>query len=101
MSLARLVITAVTVEARSKSEVARNYGVTRVWVQKLVHRFQGEGEAVFMLRSRRPHGTLRAGRRGQGRVALKVELSFTPYARLLGRTARVAGHLRVGRVVAW
>ena len=30
MSLARLVITAVTVEGRSKSEVARDYGVSRV-----------------------------------------------------------------------
>jgi transposase len=32
MWLARLVITAVTVEGRSKSEVARDYGVSRVWV---------------------------------------------------------------------
>ena len=55
MSLARLVITAVTVEGRSKSEVARDYGVSRVWVQKLVHRFQAEGEAAFTPRSRRPH----------------------------------------------
>jgi transposase len=38
MSLARLVITRVTLEGRSKSEVAREYGVSRVWVQKLVHR---------------------------------------------------------------
>ena len=30
MSLARLVITAVTVEGRSKSEVARDYGITRM-----------------------------------------------------------------------
>ena len=37
MSLARVVITAVTVEGRSKSEVARDYGMWRVWVQKLVH----------------------------------------------------------------
>ena len=42
MSLARLVITAVTVEGRSKSEVARDYGVSRVWVQKLVHRFHAK-----------------------------------------------------------
>ena len=33
MSLARLVITAVTVEGCSKSEVARDYGVSRGWVQ--------------------------------------------------------------------
>ena len=57
MSLARLVITAVTVEGRSKSEVARDYGITRVWVQKLVKRFEAEGEAAFEPRSRRPHTT--------------------------------------------
>jgi hypothetical protein len=36
MSLARLVITAVAVEGLSKSDVARDYGGSRVWVQKLV-----------------------------------------------------------------
>src|SRR5215216_3653653 len=55
MSMARLVITAVTIEGRSKSEVARDYGVSRVWVQKLLHRFDAEGEAAFEPRSRRPH----------------------------------------------
>jgi transposase InsO family protein len=55
MSLARLVITAVTVEGRSKSAVAREYGVTRFWVQKLVKRFETEGETAFEPRSRRPH----------------------------------------------
>jgi len=50
MSLARLVITAVTVEQRSKSEVARDYGVSLVWVQKLVHRYQREGpESVNLI----------------------------------------------------
>ena len=44
MSLARLVITAVTVEGRSKSEVARDYGITRFWVQTLVKvRRRGRG----------------------------------------------------------
>jgi transposase InsO family protein len=57
MSMARLVITAVTIEGRSKSEVARDYGVSRVWVQKLVHRFQNEGEVAFEPRSRRPHSS--------------------------------------------
>jgi transposase len=28
---------------RSKSEVAREYGMSRVWVQKLVHRYEREG----------------------------------------------------------
>src|SRR5829696_1563208 len=55
MSMARLVITAVTIEGRSKSEVAREYGVSRVWVQKLIHRFEADGEAAFEPRSRRPH----------------------------------------------
>lgn len=55
MSMARVVITAVTVEGRSKSEVARDYGVSRRWVQKLVARFEAEGEAAFEPHSRRPH----------------------------------------------
>ena len=60
MSMARLVITAVTVEGRSKSEVARDYGISRVWVQKLVKRFETEGEAAYWPRSRRPHGNPRS-----------------------------------------
>ena len=60
MSLARLVITAVTVEGRSHSAVARDYGISRVWVQKLVHRYQREGSAAFEPRSRRPHSNPRA-----------------------------------------
>jgi transposase InsO family protein len=55
MSKARLVITAVVVEGRSKSEVARDYDVSRYWVHQLVMRYQAEGEAAFEPRSRRPH----------------------------------------------
>ena len=43
MSMARLVIIAVVVEGRSKSQVARDYGLSRVWVQKLVKRYLAEG----------------------------------------------------------
>jgi transposase len=43
------VITAVTVEGRSKSAVARDYGITRFWVQTLVKRFAVEGEAAAAL----------------------------------------------------
>jgi transposase InsO family protein len=60
MSMARLVITAVMVEGRSKSEVSRDYGISRVWVQKLVHRYEREGPAAFEPRSRRPHSNPRA-----------------------------------------
>jgi transposase InsO family protein len=55
MSLVRLVICAVIVEGRPKAEVAREYGISRFWVQQLVKRFQAEGEAAFEPRSRRPH----------------------------------------------
>lgn len=55
MSLARLVITAVKVEGRSNSEVARDYGISRYWVHQLVRRFEAEGEAAYEPRSTRPH----------------------------------------------
>lgn len=55
MSLARLVVTAVKLEERSKSDVAREYGLSRYWVQQLVKRFELEGEAAYAPRSRRPH----------------------------------------------
>jgi transposase InsO family protein len=60
MSLAELVITSVTVEGRSKSEVARDYKMSRYWVQQLVKRYEAEGEAAFTPRSRRPHTNPRA-----------------------------------------
>ena len=52
MSMARVVITAVVLEGRPKSAVARDYGVSRRWVQKLVARYQAEGEAAFEPKSR-------------------------------------------------
>jgi transposase len=58
--------TAVAVEGRSKSEVARGYGVSRRWVQELLGRYAAEGEAAFEPRSRRP-------RRCPHRVAAAVE----------------------------
>ena len=54
MSKARLVITAVTVEKRPVSEVARSYGVARSWIYALLARYEAEGEAAFEPRSRRP-----------------------------------------------
>lgn len=55
MSKAQLVITAVVLEGRSKSDVARDYDVSRTWVQQLCKRYQSEGAAAFEPRSRRPH----------------------------------------------
>jgi transposase InsO family protein len=54
MSKARLVITAVTVERRPVSEVARSYRVARSWIYTLLARYRDEGEAAFEPRSRRP-----------------------------------------------
>jgi transposase InsO family protein len=66
MSKAQLVITAVVLEGRSKSEVARDYDVSRQWVHELVRRYNTEGTAAYLARSRRPHHNPRA-------VAAKVE----------------------------
>jgi transposase InsO family protein len=55
VSKARLVITAVVVEGRSQSEVAREYGVSQGWISRLVARYRLEGEEAFQPRSRRPH----------------------------------------------
>jgi transposase InsO family protein len=60
MSKAQLVITAVVLEGRSKSEVARDYDVSRTWVQQLVKRYESEGAAAFEPHSRRPHHRPRA-----------------------------------------
>jgi transposase InsO family protein len=54
VSLGRLVVTAVKVQGRTKSEVARDYHVSRGWVRELVRRYEHEGEAGLEPRSRRP-----------------------------------------------
>lgn len=56
-SLARLVVTAVKVEGRSKSEVARDYRISRQWVHELVRRFDEQGESGLSSRSRRPRSS--------------------------------------------
>ncbi len=54
MGMPQLVVTAVLVEGRSKTEVARDYGVSRRWVITLVQRYLAEGNAGLAPRSRRP-----------------------------------------------
>ncbi|WNG91630.1 IS481 family transposase [Mycobacterium sp. ITM-2016-00318] len=75
MSKARLVITAVIVEGRSQSEVARRYGVSQGWISRLVKRYQLEGEAAFQPRPRRPH--THPSRLPQSTIDLIVELRAT------------------------
>lgn len=72
MSKARLVITAVVVEGRSQSAVAREYGVSQGWISRLVARYRLEGDAAFEPRSRRPHTS--PTRLAQSSIDLIVEL---------------------------
>jgi transposase InsO family protein len=72
VSKARLVITAVVVEGRSQSQVARDYGVSQSWVSRLVARYWTDGEAAFEPRSRRPR--TRPTRLAQTTIELIVEL---------------------------
>jgi transposase InsO family protein len=60
MSKAQLVITAVVLEGRSKSQVARDYDLSRQWVHRLVTRYKTDGPAAFQPHSRRPHTNARA-----------------------------------------
>ena len=75
MSKAELLITAVIVERRSKSEVAREYGVSRYWVQTLVKRFENEGAVAFQPRSRRPHASPHAVTAGVEDQIIRVHLA--------------------------
>src|SRR5918997_5360616 len=84
MSLARVVITAVIVEGHTKSQVARDYGVTRFWVQTLVKRFEIEGEAAYEPRLRRPHSNPRA-------VSLEVEDQIVRLRKQLSKDGLDAG----------
>jgi transposase InsO family protein len=60
VSKARLVITAVILEGRSQSEVARAYGVSQSWISRLLARYREEGEQAFESRSRRPRSSPKA-----------------------------------------
>ncbi len=80
MSKARLVITAVIVEKRPVSEVARTYGVARSRVYALLSRYRAEGEAAYEPRSRRPKTspTAIADRAVELIGGLRKELSASP-----------------------
>jgi transposase InsO family protein len=84
VTLARLVITAVTVEGRTKTSVARDYGITRFWVQTLVKRYEAEGDAAFEPRSRRPLSNSRA-------VSLDVEDQIVRLRKTLTKQGLDAG----------
>jgi transposase InsO family protein len=90
MSMARVVITAVVLEGRPKSAVARDYGVSRRWVQILVARYLAEGEAAFEPRSRRPRTSPRQTSRA-------VEDAIVGWRKRLTE----AGHDAGAETIAW
>ena len=89
MSMARLVVTAVVVEGRSKSEVAGEYGVSRRWVITVVQRFLAEGEAGLAPRSRRPVTN-------PNRTSRSVEDEIVALRKELDRGGHEAGAATIG-----
>jgi len=53
--LGRYIVDAVLIEGRSPTELARDHGISRRWIHKLVKRFKEGGYAALEPRSRRPH----------------------------------------------
>jgi len=53
-ALARYIVDAVVLERRSPTELARDHGITRRWIHKLVKRFKEGGYSALEPRSRRP-----------------------------------------------
>ena len=84
MGMPQLIVTAVLVEGRTKSEVARDYGVSRRWAITLVQRSLAEGEAELAPRSRRP-------RRRPRRSAEAVEDEIVEIRKGLDRHGHEAG----------
>jgi transposase InsO family protein len=84
MGMPQLVVAAVLVEGRSKSEVAREYGVSRRWVITLVQRFLAEGDAGLQPRSRRPLTSPQ-------RTAVEVEDEIVEIRKTLDRGGHEAG----------
>jgi transposase InsO family protein len=92
MSKAQLVITAVVVEGRSKSAVARDYEMSRAWVQQLVKRYETEGARAFEPHSRRPHHNPRAVRAELEDKVLRLRKSLDKRGYDAG-AATIAEHL--------
>lgn len=84
MGMAQLIVTAVKVEGRSKSEVARDYGVSRRWVITLVQRYEAEGDAGLEPRSRRP-------KHSPSRTAIEIEEAIVEIRKALDRDGHEAG----------
>jgi transposase InsO family protein len=54
MEMASYLVTAVLVEGQSVRHVARDHGVSKTWLYELLARYEAEGEAGLVPRSKRP-----------------------------------------------
>jgi transposase len=82
--MAELVVAAVVFEGRSKSAVARDYGISRRWVITLVQRYLDEGDAGLVPRSRRPH-------RSPNQTPAEIENEIIAIRKRLDRAGHEAG----------
>ena len=55
MEMATYLVAAVVVEGLPVRQVAREHGVSKTWLYELVARYEAEGEAGLVPRSKRPH----------------------------------------------
>jgi transposase InsO family protein len=54
MEMASYLVTAVLMEGQSVRQVARDHGVSKTWLYELLARYEAEGEAGLVARSKRP-----------------------------------------------
>ena len=57
MDVGRYLVEAHLKEGRSVASLARDHGLDRSWIYKLLARYEREGEAGLSPRSRRPHSS--------------------------------------------
>ena len=93
MGMPQLIVTAVLVEGRSKSAIAREYGVSRRWIITLVQRYLAEGDQGLVPRSRRPRTSPRQTPREieDEIVAIRKELDKDGHE---AGAATIAAHLQ-------
>lgn len=84
MGMAQLIVAAVKTEGLSKSEAARTYGVSRRWVITLIGRYEAEGDAGLVPRSRRPKSS-------PNRIPIEVENEIVRIRKTLDRSGHEAG----------
>ena len=75
-ALARYIVDAIVLEHRSPTQLARDHGVARSWIYRLLERFREGGYPALEPRSRRPHAcSTRTSREVEAEVIrLRIEL---------------------------